>query len=591
MSAKLIAYDGPTKGLILTFEAGPEWILGRDPDLCQLIVEDLKVSRQHAQFKEATDGITISNLSRTNPILIQEIDQPESELEGTRLLKEGDRLKIGTSRFVFTTQDNLELPKVIEPSVPSTIPQETIFTPPEELHGNTFDLSIQQRWLLKVVSGPQSGAEFGMEADKSYLIGSDPESCDILFYDLSVSKKHAKISITHDHHCFIEDLSSRNGVLINGHRITQRTELLSAEIISLGTSSFVVIDREKAAQTIVAPSLTKVSDDERLHEAGSSAEQPISTPSKETTGILNAIISQVKHHPFISGGIALGVLIFGIGTISLFHTETHVIAQQDVALILAKALEPYPDVTYTFNPTNGNLFLVGHVLTGIEKTQLEYALQNLSFITHVDDTNVLVDQYIWQEMNALLSKNPAWAGVSMYASAPGVFTLTGYLKTHQEAAQLTDYLNLNFSYLDRLQNHIVVEEDLYDMIKSQLLGSGFNGVTVQISNGEVTLSGFIPSDHLALYSKLTEAWKNQQGVRIVKSFVVPLAPQDAVINLSDRYQVSGFSMKNNAVISVVINGLILSRGDTLDGMTISSIQPTTIFLEKGGLKFKINYNS
>jgi hypothetical protein len=52
----------------------------------------------------------------------------------------------------------------------------------------------------------------------------------------------------------------------------------------------------------------------------------------------------------------------------------------------------------------------------------------------------------------------------------------------------------------------------------------------------------------------------------------------------------GYSKKDGSNQFVVINGKILTLGDNLDGMIITSISPSLVVLEKDGLKFKINYN-
>ena len=84
------------------------------------------------------------------------------------------------------------------------------------------------------------------------------------------------------------------------------------------------------------------------------------------------------------------------------------------------------------------------------------------------------------------------------------------------------------------------------------------------------------------------------GIRVVKNFVVLLPAEEGVIDLNmrypGRYRVTGFSKCGDISINVVVNGRILTRGDILDGMTVTSIQPHCIFLEREGLKYKIEYN-
>ena len=47
MAGHLIAEEGPLAGLVISFEEGEEWLLGRDPDEATIVLEDPMVSRKH----------------------------------------------------------------------------------------------------------------------------------------------------------------------------------------------------------------------------------------------------------------------------------------------------------------------------------------------------------------------------------------------------------------------------------------------------------------------------------------------------------------------------------------------------------------
>lgn len=96
MIAKLVAEEGALKGLTLSFQEGEQWIIGRDPDACQLLIEDPAVSRKHLLCRATPEGITIQNLSETNPVLIN-----DQSLEDIHLLHDGDVIKIGNGVFRF----------------------------------------------------------------------------------------------------------------------------------------------------------------------------------------------------------------------------------------------------------------------------------------------------------------------------------------------------------------------------------------------------------------------------------------------------------------------------------------------------------
>ena len=77
---------------------------------------------------------------------------------------------------------------------------------------------------------------------------------------------------------------------------------------------------------------------------------------------------------------------------------------------------------------------------------------------------------------------------------------------------------------------------------------------------------------------------------MVKNFVVFSKPTSDIVDISSKYKVTGSSKYGNMSQYVVINGKILSVGSDLDGMTITQMQNNSVFLEKDGIKYKINYN-
>lgn len=604
MAGQLIAEEGILKGLILSLDNGEEWTLGRDPESCQLLIEDPKASRQHAICRQTDDReIIIENLSNTNRVEVNDVP-----IFSPTLLKENDKVKIGSTYFRFSSQNLSQesLPPFFSPFKEGMTenresPYETIFQDSEETLTPSLDLHIRERWLIKIIAGPQSGAEMSVESDKSFVLGNDMSVSDIVFHDMSVSRQHARLTTHSDGSCTIEDLQSRNGTIVDGKPIT-KTALNSQQVVSLGTTSFVVIDREQASETIFAlPSQSALPTEEKNPEATATAE-PVSAEELRIAALEAEKEADIRKAHAIerkiitSGGLILtfailGILtLLGIGMWKLFSSKEAYVEQRDYSSDIDKALAPFPAVSYTYNRATGTLFLVGHVLNPVDKNQLLYNLQGLSFLSNVDDVNVVVDQLVWQEMNNLIAKNPAWNGVNMYSNVPGHFILIGYLKTRKEAGLLTDYINRNFPYIDKLENRVIVEEEIAMRVQEDLFSAGLNSVTVQVTNGEISLTGFIPTDHAGVYQQLIKKWKNIPGIRLIKNLVAYLSPSAAVVDLSDRYRVTGYAKSDDVNVNVIINGRIFTRGDLLDGMTITSIQPHIVYLEKDGLKFKINYN-
>jgi type III secretion system YscD/HrpQ family protein len=573
MAGILIGEEGLLSGLILRLEGKEEWVLGRDPDEVDLVLEDPMVSRRHAICRLTPEGYLLENLSAVNPAT-----QNGKVITEAVLLREGDIIQIGSTFFRFSEK---ELVPPIPPEEELALPEE-----PEELASLHLDLTSLTRWLLKVVSGPNAGAEFGLQKGTVYVIGKDPNLCDIVFQDLSVSRQHARLTITDAEEVFIEDLNSRNGVIVNGELITEKRRLSSQDLIALGTTSFLVIDREEARETIVSPpAAVPVKPEVRKEElAGVEEAAAAEKPPFDWKEIVIP-----KQHLMWAGVAVFFVLCVIFCSLLLFQAKPVVVAEKDESTQIRELLVKYPDVQFTFNQSLGKLLIVGHVLTPVDHHELIYLLKTLPFIQHIDDT-VVVDEYVWQNMNALLATNPDWIGVSIISPAPGRFVMRGYVQTLDQFQALTDYINMNFPYIDRLENQVVVENNLIIEVESMLIEKGYSGVTFELKNGELVLSGRVDSKMMDPFVEVVDHFKTLRGIRQVKNFVIYTTADTSRIDLSSKYHVTGYSKKDDKSFYVVINGKILSSGDTLDGMMITGVLPNMVLLEKDGLKFKINYN-
>lgn len=562
MAGYLIGEEGPLTGFIARFEEEEEeeeWVLGRDPEVASIVLEDPLVSRRHVICRHTEKGYALENVSTTNPALYngQILIEPV-------LLQEGDLIKIGSSVFRFSpTYPNLEIGTLRDNS---------------DLASVRIGPGILGRFIIKVTNGPNAGAEFSMQKGSSYVLGKDPTLCDIAFQDLSVSRQHARISIDDANQVFIEDLSSRNGVLVNGMAVTGKYLLSSEDLISLGTTSFLLIDREQIQETIFSP----------LPLATSIKTEELKQEESTVTDWREMIIP--KKHLIVASVIGVLALAGITSMITLFKThKIEGVSQKEEHKILQDNLSSFPNVQFSFSAPNGKLFLLGHVISSVEKQELLYKIENLSFVHSIED-NVIVDEFIWENTNALLLTNPNWVGVSLSSIAPGKFVLRGYVQTLEQAQALSDYLNLHFPYLDRLENQVVVETNLQMQIESVLMEKGFSGVTYQLSNGELVLAGRVDQKRAHIFNATVDQFYTVPGIRLIKNFVVYTKADTSRIDISSKYQISGYSKKDDQNMFVVINGKILTIEDVVDGMKITEILSNMVLLEKDGVKFRINYN-
>jgi len=615
MAAKLVAEEGNLKGLVLSLDDRESWVIGRDPDECQLVVQDPLTSRRHLIARQTNEGILVENLSLTNPIQVN-----EEEIGGEpRLLQSGDTLKIGNEIFRFYTDMDAHIVdtpilSMVNNNFPDSdpavnrlpVPESPVIRERDDFNASdtifddndtTFDILADinfgvtdtGRWLLKVVGGPNNGAEFYMQTGHSYVIGTDPHTCDIVFHDTSVSRQHAKITVTPDETLLIEDLKSRNGILVDGNSVEERQALATNLIVNIGTTAFVVYDREGEMQTIISPLLPSIV---KVLQKDDSAPVAPSVTLVESIAPAPEPVKSKKHYgPLVFATIALGLTaLAGFGTVSLFKDEPVVSqVEENATEQIDQVLTPYPAIRFSYNRSTSGLLLLGHISTSADKNQLMYKLQGLTFIKNIDDSGIVIDELVWQEINSVLAGNPAWRGIRIHSPIAGQFLLSGYLETRKQAEQLSDYMSVNFPYLDLLKKQVVVEEDVLNQINVWLQDNSLRNVTAKMSNQEVILSGTAPPERVTDEGQLIDKIKEIPGVRMVTNLIRPETADLGIINLTGQYEVSGQSRLGDRY-TVVINGRILTQGDSLDGMTITSVTPTAVFLEKDNSKYRIDYN-
>lgn len=612
MPAHLIVEEGPLQGLLLDLSKGSEWILGRDRDEVDCFIEDVTVSRKHARITKEPDGFYLDNLSQMSPTLINGEEHDEKTL-----LREGDLVQFGHTTFRFSEEEipsqnaskskggyddifgELEEPPPPPREEPAeeerpreepskTLSHETDETPYDTIFEDTnaeeelpFNLLSPAALLLKVISGPNAGAEIGIEKGHSYTIGKDSNSCDIVFQDLSVSREHARLFVTPEGLLELEDLGSKNGTVVNGTPITEKKSITPQDLVSLGTTVFLIIDREAPQDTIFSPILPTY-ESPKLEEALlATGTEPIEAEDWKKKPL------PTKHLVIGASLLAISLIVF-VSFFSLFKSESILVTEKKPKEQIAEALTKFSDVQFSFNPASGKLFLVGHVLTAVNYQELGYQISTLPFIQSIEN-NVVIDELVCKMNNDVLSTNAAWRSVSIQAQKPGQFVVTGYLETTEEGADLWEYLTVNFPYLDRLQNQVVVEQNLSIQVQSLFASRGFGGVTYQLTNGEVVLSGKYSYKMEREFEELLKELNGLKGVSRVNNYALAASPNEVGIDLSQQYAVTGTAMQDGNGYSAVLNGKIYTVGAVIDGMQITSIESSRVLLEKDGLKYKIDY--
>ncbi len=613
------------EGQILNLESGDEWFIGRDPDLAQFVIEDPSVSRKHARLSRQANGIAIQNLSDSKSIHITKANGEQVHLKEKDptevILNEGDQVHIGSHTYRFSEEEiskkkdayddifgDLEEPteppppprqekkqerfeprsddqEALEPTAESKQEDSLYETVWESDSDLPLNLLQPATLMLKVISGPNAGAEIGIEKGRTYVIGRDPNSCGVLFHDYSVSHNHAELHVSNDGVMEIADLGSKNGVLVNGTAIHEKTIITPKDLVSLGTTVFLVIDREMAQDTIDSPLMPSYEYAKVPGADDAPVEESVPVIKKEEDWKSKPL---PVRHLAIAGGFLVVFFVVFISFFSLFKSNTISEPKKNASSQIKEALAKYPDVHFSFNPASGKLFVVGHVLTTVEYQEMLFRISEIPFV-ETTENNVVIDELVWKSNNEILNNNPEWRGVSIRANEAGKFEVVGYVQSNQQAAALSDFLTVNFPYLDRMQNQVVSEETLTAQIQGLLVQHGFGSVSFQLSGNELLLSGNYSNKMKDEFATLIKELNKQPGISRVRNYATPANPNAAGINISQNYQVTGNATTAGHGYSVILNGKIYEVGSYVDGMEITAIQANTILLEKDGIKYKIDY--
>ena len=166
---------------------------------------DGMVSKAHARLERERDGSwTLYDLGSMNGIQVG-----GSRVDGNRILKGGDEIRIGGTKLVFQQADTKPAAPPAPPSLPAaTPPRRARLLGPD---GEPYVLA-SETWIGRAVTS------------------------DIVLADPSVSTKHARIIAPDDATYLLEDMGSDAGTLLNGQPVPpgRREPLTDGDVLLFG---------------------------------------------------------------------------------------------------------------------------------------------------------------------------------------------------------------------------------------------------------------------------------------------------------------------------------------------------------------------
>ncbi|MBI5515003.1 MAG: FHA domain-containing protein [Deltaproteobacteria bacterium] len=117
----------------------------------------------------------------------------------------------------------------------------------------------------------------------TFVAGRSGE-CQLILDDLQVSRRHAQFTVDANR-LFVEDLGSRNGVLVNRAKINGPTRLRDGDTVLLGQNEYLVVARADDA-----PAVAPVSRNTRQKTTLGAEEQPAESAPTQTGPSLLALL-------------------------------------------------------------------------------------------------------------------------------------------------------------------------------------------------------------------------------------------------------------------------------------------------------------
>lgn len=227
------------------------------------------VSRRHARIFWEGDNWFIADLHSTHGVLCN--DQPLGS-GGKRLLRDGDHIEIADATLIF----NL----IGDESLTAKSEEEAAALARQMVQSALVGESDSEGPYFIVLIGPHENQRLPINPNVGESVIGRGEIADIRLDDASVSRRHAIIR-NEWNEVIIEDLGSKNGVVLNGTRIVVPTLLHDADEIQIGAVHLAFVDPSAA---VIGPFEEKAPANDQLKTA--IQEEPLAPIPAEGAGAL-----------------------------------------------------------------------------------------------------------------------------------------------------------------------------------------------------------------------------------------------------------------------------------------------------------------
>lgn len=210
---------------------GREIIIGREGD-ADFQIPLSTISRRHARIFETDQVYLVEDLGSTHGTML---NGRRLEAGEKKVLRTGDVLELTNARLTC----QIETGGVVAPE-PEEATQAIAARAVEGILGQMGEASSESPYF-RVLTGAGEGERFVFDAAGSEWSLGRAKDCEFVVRDPNVSRRHAVVR--KDWSGFIiEDLGSKNGVLIGDRRISRARRLKDRDEVTIGPVKLLFID-------------------------------------------------------------------------------------------------------------------------------------------------------------------------------------------------------------------------------------------------------------------------------------------------------------------------------------------------------------
>ena len=378
-----------------------------------------------------------------------------------------------------------------------------------------------KEYILRILSGPHTGAEVALSQDKKLLLGKG-EDCDIVLKDDRLADQHALFSFQEDH--FVCAPAENAEITIDGEVIHEAQPLKNFAAIVCGSTLLSI-----GPNDIVWPNIQPYE-----HNKDIPTQTAPEVPKEEKvtkSSLLPKLLKNLKKFAILSAGLVILILVAFLGIRS---SKPKDLPPEEMAkfpiVSLKKSIESVleknnVDRQYVKIGLSGKNFTFQcYVSSSEEKNILEKQLRGLPKV-NFQSLRVYVQSFFVDQAQIIL--NP----YITVTAAPGAeldgLTLKGYLFNIDLLPKIKSDLFRDIRGLNKIDTVLLSADEAFDLASNLLSQYKLMGLLkVQPMRTGIMITGHIPASAEVHWKQAQKALKQAfENACKVLSYVAVVAPQ------------------------------------------------------------------